>query len=79
MTENVKIYCANCKFFDDRATTGKNWGMCRRYAPKPSSQNREKSRFMDFPYVHVDEFCGEFEVNTNLKEYFNPETIHDED
>ena len=56
--------CQNCVYFMP-AEDDKEFGTCRRYAPKPLTRTAEidwtDSRYVKWADVHFDYWCGEFE------------------
>jgi len=59
MSENNKI-CRNCDYYNDKTR------VCRRYAPRPLSDNGKSIPLGNWPKVLEDDYCGEF--NNAFKE-----------
>jgi len=54
-------FCANCRFYDP--FSGSIQGICRRYAPKPTTGDTEHSSAF-WPEVIDSSWCGEWEAKS---------------
>lgn len=52
--------CVTCKFFD-RFARNPDYGLCRRYAPRPAWVNQDAE--CAFPWVKNSDWCGEYETD----------------
>jgi len=54
--------CRDCKFYQVNLNLkAKNYGRCRRYPPIPVYDGRYDENTYS-PYLHEDEWCGEWKV-----------------
>jgi len=53
--------CKDCRFFFPTGNDG-TYGVCRRRAPYPVVTEAVASILAVWPWVNVDDWCGEFEA-----------------